>query len=709
MCRIFTLLTVCLLTVSALQAQPLFSADFEGDNANAMVGGEWVISGNNVSQFFPIPAHTVYASVNDDDLGQGVSGNGDLTFSDTIDLTNVTLAVVNFESFFPNLDYQGADETADFIISTDFGATWATHGEIPTSEEWVAGAISLADFAGEQVQIGFRYTDGNEWNYGFAVDDIVVEELNGFNLALTSIDVNRYYPINVDAQISATVMNTNAMNITSFDVTWSDGTNTYTQSVTGVDIAYNESYDFMLDDALNLPEAVTYDGLTVEVSNINGMMDDDATDNSTTFVVSGLTSIPTKRMVVEEGTGTWCGWCPRGHVFMKEMEETYGDAFVGVAVHNGDPMAISDYDGPFSSNISGYPSTLVNRLGEVDPSQLGDVADAIFEELSPIDPDVAATLDVATKTLTVNGTAAMRTQADNLDFRFTTVLLEDEVTGTGSGYAQVNYYDGGGAGALEGAGLDWTTAGDPVPASQMVYEDVARAIIGGYDGEPNSFPTSMAADEVANYDNEVAFPDNSWNPRHMRAAVFIINNEDGAVLNAKDAMVSIVCPTESSATLTVADNTDAGTPNGAISVTDNGLGIAPFTYAWADGSTGADLTGLFPGVYELMITDNAGCTQMVSAEVQGLTDVNDLNGVSRFSVTPNPARGLTTLQVSFNQARDVQVGLYDLMGRQLQNFQYANVAQINQAFDLTALSTGTYLVKVQSDDQVRTERIQVVR
>ena len=710
MSRIFTLLAALCCSVVALQAQTLFSADFEGDNANAVIGGEWVISGNNVSQYFPIPAHTVYASVNDDALGNGVSGNGDLTFSDTIDLTDVDLAVLSFESFFPNLDYQGADETADLIVSTDFGASWDTYGEVPTSEEWVASSISLADFAGQMIQIGFRYTDGDQWNYGFAVDDIVVEELNGFNLELTDINIDRYYLIDTDAQFGATVTNTNAQNITSFDVTWSDGTNTYTQSVTGVDIAFGETYDVVFDDALNLPEAITYDNVTVEVSNINGMMsDDDTDDNSNTAVVSGLTSVPTKRMVVEEGTGTWCPWCPRGHVFMAELAETYGDDFVGIAVHNQDPMAFDAYDGPFSSLIAGYPSTLVDRRFEADPSQLPAVAPIIYAEVTPVEPDATATLDVATKTLTLDGNATMRTQADNIDFRFGMILIEDEVTGTGSGYAQANNYQGGAVGPLTGAGLDWTTAGDPVPAADMIYEDVARMLIGGFDGVENSFPTSMMADEMATYNESMTYPENSWDPKHLNAAVLVLDNESGRILNAKEVAVNIVCPTGGTTAQTTVQDATNDNADGAISITDNGVGIAPFTYAWSNGETTADLTNVTAGVYDLVITDHAGCTQETTVTVGSLTGVADLDGVMAFSVSPNPARELTTVSVRFDAARNVQVGLYDLLGRQLQNNVFGNTATVNQTFDLSGLATGTYLVKVQSDAQVRTERIMVVR
>ena len=39
--------------------------------------------------------------------------------------------------------------------------------------------------------------------------------------------------------------------------------------------------------------------------------------------------------VVEEGTGTWCGWCVRGIVALEYMRENYPDKFIGIGVHYG--------------------------------------------------------------------------------------------------------------------------------------------------------------------------------------------------------------------------------------------------------------------------------------------------------------------------------------------------------------------------------------
>lgn len=54
---------------------------------------------------------------------------------------------------------------------------------------------------------------------------------------------------------------------------------------------------------------------------------------------------PDKKVWVEEATGTWCGWCPRGEVYMNYLYAKYPEHFVGIAVHQKDPMECKDWIG----------------------------------------------------------------------------------------------------------------------------------------------------------------------------------------------------------------------------------------------------------------------------------------------------------------------------------------------------------------------------
>lgn len=87
-----------------------------------------------------------------------------------------------------------------------------------------------------------------------------------------------------------------------------------------------------------------------------------------------------------------------------------------------------------------------------------------------------------------------------------------------------------------------------------------------------------------------------------------------------------------------------GTNNGAINVTVTG-GAAPLVYAWSNGATTEDVSGLTGGPYELTITDAIGCVSTATYNVQEPQQIM----LNQMTVT-QPGCSLTNGQVvaSFN-------------------------------------------------------------
>ena len=65
-----------------------------------------------------------------------------------------------------------------------------------------------------------------------------------------------------------------------------------------------------------------------------------------------------KNVLVEELTGTWCQWCPRGVYYADSLCETY-DNIIFVAIHSSDPMSNDDYYN--ASGLLGAPSANIGR------------------------------------------------------------------------------------------------------------------------------------------------------------------------------------------------------------------------------------------------------------------------------------------------------------------------------------------------------------
>ncbi len=68
-----------------------------------------------------------------------------------------------------------------------------------------------------------------------------------------------------------------------------------------------------------------------------------------------------KYVLLEEGTGTWCGYCPDGSQRIQETIEPTYPRCIAVAFHNGDGMALTG--DPFNAAyITGFPGGTVDRV-----------------------------------------------------------------------------------------------------------------------------------------------------------------------------------------------------------------------------------------------------------------------------------------------------------------------------------------------------------
>jgi thiol-disulfide isomerase/thioredoxin len=86
-----------------------------------------------------------------------------------------------------------------------------------------------------------------------------------------------------------------------------------------------------------------------------------------TFLLASCLAISSsaqiKKVVLEDFTGTWCGWCPEGTVVLEQLKATHGDNFFPVASHNGDALEVPDGAAIDAGlNVTGYPNGAVDRV-----------------------------------------------------------------------------------------------------------------------------------------------------------------------------------------------------------------------------------------------------------------------------------------------------------------------------------------------------------
>lgn len=98
----------------------------------------------------------------------------------------------------------------------------------------------------------------------------------------------------------------------------------------------------------------------------------------------------------------------------------------------------------------------------------------------------------------------------------------------------------------------------------------------------------------------------------LAAGIYTVTVTDSTGTNSDTAMVTITEPTVLTSTSTVTDETSVGANDGTASVVAAG-GVGPYTYLWSNGATTATITGLAPGSYTVVITDNNGATSSPAA------------------------------------------------------------------------------------------------
>jgi len=293
-------------------------------------------------------------------------------------------------------------------------------------------------------------------------------------------------------------------------------------------IAPGESEEIVVPTPITIVPGITE--MVVSIKSVNGMSGDDVECNNKLYAaVTAVSPYPGKAVLAEEATGTWCQFCPRGAVAMKEMEDTYGDYFVGIAVHNGDPMVVTDYDTGFSTlpGFGGYPSMSVDRRPAFTPGI--SIENQFLEEIvRPIKStfDIGAELDDATNDLTIS-VDVNAIEGLNFIHKLVVAIVENGVTGTTSDYAQSNAFAGG---DVEVGGYE--NLPNPVPANLMVYDDVARALLTPFVGMNLDGNINAGDNKVFNFNIGL---DPSWDKDHLKLVAFIVDaSNSNAVDNAFD-------------------------------------------------------------------------------------------------------------------------------------------------------------------------------
>ena len=235
-----------------------------------------------------------------------------------------------------------------------------------------------------------------------------------------------------------------------------------------------------------------------------------------------------RTQVIEEGTGTWCGYCPRGIVTIERLQnesKTQKNAvpFIVIAVHQGqgdyfiEPMEVSDYR---FLRFSGFPGGIINRKKKVDMS-LQNTRDALRQQPQETPFNIKTKI---TKTDTfdydITLTTTLGFDNQNTMLRMQYVLLEDHV----GPYLQRNYFSGD-------SNHPW---GNKSGSVSTFYNDVARVIypVGSDAERVGVLPTEMRRGVPVSQTFHYFLPGSVQNASRLRIVGLLIDTQTGEILNA---------------------------------------------------------------------------------------------------------------------------------------------------------------------------------
>lgn len=201
------------------------------------------------------------------------------------------------------------------------------------------------------------------------------------------------------------------------------------------------------------------------------------TSNKITITVNnpGVSKYSTK-VIAEDCTGAWCGWCPR-LAYKFETFMTNNNRIMTIGVHNGDAYALSSTESSLRAKfgINSFPSAIINRdrifndNGNIN--NLGDSTDLG----SYLRKRMVTGLSIAS-TLTGNSLAITTKVGFDANIKYnlnlTVMLVQDGIV-----LSQANYYNANNSYPAN----PYYSSGNPI--TSFVHKGVLRSVPSGIFGE----------------------------------------------------------------------------------------------------------------------------------------------------------------------------------------------------------------------------------
>ncbi len=413
--------------------------------------------------------------------------------------------------------------------------TIGADGSEALDKGWTDYRVDLSAYGNKKIYVAFL-NDNNDQSAIF-VDSVVVKRNLKFLVGLQHLSavVNKESTEikgRVTANDDAATFNT--VKVELYDT---DGSKVDEFSQTGLSLTKGQYVDFTFSKPLPLKVAAENE-FTLKVT-----LDDHSSEAKGT--VKNLSYQTTKRVVLEEMTGTTCVNCPRGILAIQNLEKLYHDQFIPLSLHTytGDNLNTGQDGYCQFLGLNAAPSGIVQRNGIISSPMGYDYGlfqtvfadgyncwqDHVAKELeTPADADINATVTVDEKnnTYSVPVTVKYALNAKNLNLNLFLVILEDGIIGSQSSNV------GGETEAIFG---EWGAGGRYSASTNynVTHNDVVRSTMSSYNGFGGYLPQTMeAGTEYEATLGAYEIPEVIYDVNKLKAVVMLIDANDGTLINA---------------------------------------------------------------------------------------------------------------------------------------------------------------------------------
>lgn len=473
------------------------------------------------------------------------------------------------------------------------------------------------------------------------------------------------------------------------------------------------------------------------------------------------------KIVVEEGTGTWCGYCPDGHRALAAAEEEIGEEHIISMGYHGytgtnDPYIITQGEALLNNlGLQGYPNASIQRwFFPGEPYQMtnrgtwGTYINAVLaaQPIAPMELKIlsykynASTKQVTAKIQATSAVAIPMTSSTK--FRLSAMLLQDSIN-----HEQTEY-----------------TATGTVYHDPYAQRHVVRGVYPDQYGVEMPVPDGGSEDNVllpgTVFTQEITFTANNTTDVPRSDVAFVLHRTEVGnklmEIYQGDELPLSSDITEGGGTVSVAVNTPTSTKQVSpvdtakfqTSVKNNGTSPVQVTVSrtatslpngswttWfcvdencaapaettigpvtvAPGET-KNITVMIKGTnagtgnvtLHFNYGSGAGVDQQYTATVQGAGVNGPVAGTNALRLSqnsPNPATTFTSFNYSLPKAGAVAIELFNMNGEKINGFVENNVEAGAHSFEInvSSLMSGTYSVRLSANGATVSRLITVTR